>query len=639
MEEPKSKIDELQGRLDSRNQKIAEPHRRSLHGEASDVVPDWQKTDEKESLQNPMKERHHFSVFKKFFIFSAIFFVIAIFFSLYVFFNGANSVSGDNIVITIAGPVAVNGGEALPLDVTVQNKNNAPLQFANIQVQYPQGTKSSEDLSKDLPRESFDAGDLAPGASIHEQIKPVLFGAEGESKEIKISVEYRLRNSSGTFYKDTVYDVSITSTPVSMSISSLKEVNSGQNVEFSVNVVSNSTATIKNFLLTAEYPFGFTFKSATPKPSYDNNAWTLGDIQSGGKRAVTITGKIEGEDAQERVFKFNAGIAKTDDEKSLGVTFLSNSQSITIQKPFIGIDLALNGSGAKDFTTASGQNVRADIEWSNNLSVPINDAVITATLHGALIDKSSVVAEGGFYRSNDNTITWDKSTNDKLGNLSPGDSGTLTFSFTPLPLVQGGVSAHNPSISLDISARGSRLNEQNVPETITSLVDRIVKISTDLNLTSRIVYYSGPFQNSGPIPPKADTPTTYTVIWDVSNNANAVSSGLVKATLPSYVKWLGNVSPLGEKVTFNPVGGEVVWDLGQISENTGVSSSPREAAFQLSYLPSVSQVGTVPKIMSEAVLTGSDEFSGDDLSSTEEGLTTELKTDPNFQSGQDKVVQ
>ncbi|MDD5068749.1 MAG: hypothetical protein PHN89_04090, partial [Candidatus Pacebacteria bacterium] len=641
--EEKSKIDLLEKKLYNRDAKPWVPRRRVLPHESSETPKEWDDSKdiepELDSREDTPDMTHRIPIFQKIFIASVLFFIVASAFGFYMYFLGGNTVSADNISISVLGPVSVGGGEPLPLDVTIQNRNKSPLEATSLVITYPDGTKYAKDLSIDLPRERDDIGDLASGDISHFRINPVLFGEEGSTKAIKFSLEYRIRDSNGIFNKDFTYNVGITSTPITLTIDSLKEINSGQSVEITATLVSNSPGVINHLLLSASYPFGFSFQSANPKPVYQNALWDLGDVETGGKRTIKIRGQLDGQDGEERIFKFSAGLPSGKNNKSIGVAFLSASDSITIQKPFIGLSLALDGNTSKDAVVKSGQTVRAKISWSNNLASQVLSGAVIVKFSGNLLNKSSVIPEQGFYRSSDNTITWDKTTNNELLALDPGAEGSLAFQFSTLPLVQGGVSIRNPELRIEVSAKGSRVSDRDVPEEVDALVTRNIKISTDLNLSSRLVYSIGPFENSGPLPPRADQKTTYTVLWGVTNSSNSVSGAKVSAVLPSYVDWKNLVNPSSEQVSFNPVSREVVWNLGNVKENTGVTASPRSVAFQVFFLPSVSQIGASPVMIGDATLSGVDDWNGDDVGSRNRALTTEIVSDPNYSEGQQKVEQ
>ena len=108
------------------------------------------------------------------------------------------------------------------------------------------------------------------------------------------------------------------------------------------------------------------------------------------------------------------------------------------------------------------------------------------------------------------------------------------------------------------------------------------------------------------MPPKAEKETTYTVIWTVTNTSNKVKNAKVSAILPIYTKWLSKTAPDSEHISYNLQNSEIIWDLGDVPAGAGIDSPAREVAFQISFLPSVSQIGSTPVILSGAVLTGTD---------------------------------
>lgn len=638
-QKPKSGIDSLEKMLYSREGKILRAKRhQGLSKEEFNIEPGWKEKEEPEKEENMAKSRKG-SFFKKFLIAAVIFFVAALGFGLYMFFQSSSGISSNNINVAVAGPENAPAGEELPFTIAVTNNNNVALNSVTMYVTYPAGTKTPGNLTADLNRETIDVGNLDIGQSAQKDTKAVLFGQEGDQKTIQVTVEYQVAGSNAIFHKDTAYNVTISSSPISMTINSLKEINSGQDLQFSVNIVSNSNSVINNVLLTAAYPFGFTFKSATPKPSTGNYVWHLGDLAPQSKRTITITGNMIGQDQDVRVFQFNAGVAEASDQNVIGTTFLASSQSVTIKKPFIGLDLALNGSDSPTFAASAGNTISGTIQWANNLTSQITNAEIDLTFQGNLINKASVDTKDGFYSSSNNTIVWDKTTNSKLGLLNPGDTGVETFTFKTSGLTQNGSSVSNPQVSLVVNVKGNRIGDNNVPEQITSAVSRVVKFVTGLSLASRATYYSGPFKNTGPLPPKVNTPTSYTITWDITDSSNHVSNAQVSAAIPNYMTFLNTVSPASEDVSFNPDNRTITWSAGDIAPDTGINSSPREVSFQVSLLPSISQLRTTPALIGDATLTGIDNFTNTQVSDVKKALNTDLLTDPSFVPGQESVSQ
>ena len=98
----------------------------------------------------------------------------------------------------------------------------------------------------------------------------------------------------------------------------------------------------------------------------------------------------------------------------------------------------------------------------------------------------------------------------------------------------------------------------------------------------------------------------------------------VVATLPSYMRWMGVVVPAREEVSYNSIGGQITWNLGDVSAGVGGATAAREIMFQVSLLPSLSQVGDTPILINEQTITGFDTFTEIITSSRKRALTTRI---------------
>jgi hypothetical protein len=112
---------------------------------------------------------------------------------------------------------------------------------------------------------------------------------------------------------------------------------------------------------------------------------------------------------------------------------------------------------------------------------------------------------------------------------------------------------------------------------------------------------------------------------------------MVRATLPSYIDWTGVKNPTSENITYNKDTHEVIWNAGSVASGTGLGSSSKEAAFQISFLPSTSQLGTVPELVGQAKITGIDKVTGTQVDYTIASMTTNFSSDPSYHDGDDRV--
>jgi len=117
-----NKIEELKSKLFSKSYKMQDVSYGGFSRQKKSDVPDfWEKKEDKSDIEEKFFMKT--SMFKKFFIFSMIFFVLAVGFASYMFFIGGNTVSNENIDISVLGNAFTAGGEELPLQIEIINKN------------------------------------------------------------------------------------------------------------------------------------------------------------------------------------------------------------------------------------------------------------------------------------------------------------------------------------------------------------------------------------------------------------------------------------------------------------------------------------------------------------------------------------
>lgn len=630
----RSSIERLKKRLYERSHSdapaqggIFSSRRRLRQLSRDDVSTGWH-----DDTPPPRPSLNHDKILKYVLTGAVIFFVLSLAVSAFLLTKNA-PISPKKVQIEVQGPAAIPGGEELTLQILVRNDNAAAIEEAELVIEFPSGTRSPEDLEIDLPRLREPLGTIAAGDEVQKTARAVLFGEENSEQVVSMYVEYRVAGSSATFSSEEQrYPLVLTSAPLSVLVESVEEITSGQILEVNVTVASNSDTELKDVLLAAEYPFGFTFEKATPSPAYRGSVWELGNIKPEEKKTITLRGRMTGENEDERIFRFSVGSRSARNETEVGTAFMTVLQSVVIQKPFIGVELAINGSAGSQPTVNRGERVRADISWFNNLPTKIYDAEITVDFSGDGIDKRTISASRGFYRSTDDTITWSGSTEQALEELEEGERGTVSFTFETLDLGEG--TLREPAMDFVVNIKGKRLSEDNVPEVIESTITRVVKIASDLNLASRAVYSEGPFENKGPLPPEVNKKTTYTILWTVTNSSNGVSGITVSAALPSYVHFLDKQEPSSANVSYNPVGGKVTWNVGTLAPG-----ARKDLAFQVELEPSLGQVGEAPVLVGGQTVRGTDSFTSAVVEDTRAPLTTRLTTDPNFEFGEDLVVE
>lgn len=635
----REKIEELKNRLYQNDfQAVDIPLASFGKQEESATSREWETPLPKLSPHLPPSPTHN-AMWKKIIIGSVFFFVLATVFAVMSFRGGGNTVSAEQVSIAIDAPTFAEGGEEVSVRLTIKNNNDTAIESADLVIVYPEGAYAPN-AKEALVRDTDALGSIPAGGTVEKNVTVILFGQEGVSKVIEASMEFRFADTSAVLKKTAVHSISISSSPLDLSLQIPKEVGIGQEFDFTIRVVSASERVINSLLVTVEYPLGFSVISKTPETIPGENAWNIGDLAPGATRTITVRGKMEGVADEERVFRVSAGTARAESAE-LEVAYSSLTETVTIKKPFLSLSVSLNGEKGTEVVSGAEKMVRADILWENTLPTRLLETSIEVVLSGTALDRLSVIpGQGGFFRSVDNTIVWTPSENGDLTSIEPGARGSVSFSFESLPLVdKAGKVLKNPQITMVVSAKGKRASGGMSSEEVFVRETRTVKIESDIRLLARSLYFQGPFKNTGPLPPKVEQETTYTVVWTITNSSNNVSDAIVRAVLPPYVKWLGVVSPAGERVSWNASGGEVVWNAGSVSAGAGFTGKSREVAFQISLLPSVSQVGRSVVLVRESFLSGRDTFTRTELSDKALSQTTFLSTDPLFKQEYGSVSQ
>ncbi|MBX4215933.1 hypothetical protein KW797_03215 [Candidatus Parcubacteria bacterium] len=610
------------------------PHEASaLHRATYGASRDWNHQED-----HTFSYEAHRNFFKRFFMVSAAFFVISALFAFYMLYGGGNILSNDKIGLAILGPAFTEGGNEFELEFDVRNGNAEGLEYAELVIEYPKGATLEGD--KDTVRLRKFLGALGAGESASEKAAIVLFGEEGSERTVKATLEYRVKGSNAIFLKEASYLVHIKSSPIVLSASAPEKVSSGQEFALAVDTVSNADKVVENLLIRVEYPAGFIFKSSTPKPTYGNNIWRLGDLTKGTKKTVTLHGTLQGENGGEYSFRTYVGAADAEDEQEIGVVYNSMLKSIVIDRPFLEAKLSLADQGGESATLSSNSTVSGTIELTNNLPNRVLDLGLEVRLIGATLDKNSVTANGGFWNSSEGVIVWTNETYGKFSFLDGGARDTLSFSFKLLPLFSANkVLFKNPEFTVQVAVRGRRVLENNLVEDISASDTKALKVNSNVQFSSRTLYYDGQFTNTGGVPPKAERETTYTVNWTLLNSSNDLSNATVKTKLPSYMRWVGSVAPSSEGMTYNTETREISWELGRVKQGVGVESAPRQVSFQIGLTPSLSQVGTQVSLTGDIVVTALDAWSGGTVSLVRSALTTRLVGDSGAKPGDDIIVK
>ena len=552
----------------------------------------------------------------------AFFFVTLLGTSLYLLL-GNNQISNKNIDITISGPLTSGGGEVLPLQLTVSNQNSVPIESAVLIVNFPSGTKSADGQNRDIFEERMQLERIAAGESLTVPIRAVVYGEENQEKTIGATLEYRLVDSNGTFFKEAEPLVfKITSSPLVLRIESVEKVSSGQEVEIKVTLQSNSPNPLKDILLSADYPSNFDFTSSDPSATYRQSEWIIPELKSEESKTITLRGQVTGVQDEEFQMQFTAGTPRQDNQFIISSVLANATADFLIEHPFVSVDLIVNNVRSEVVTAQTGQQTTVAVEVQNTLSETLFDMAVEVAVSGNVLSREQIIVDNGFYDSTKDVVRFEVAGDRSLTEVSPGQS--RRFSFTIIP----GAQQQTPAFAVTANAYARRVSENRVTEALIGTAKSEVKYTSSLTL-NRILSYRN--DDTGPVPPVAEEQTTYTLTLEASAGGNDVTGAVVSTSLPQYVSWTDKSSGEGT-IVFNPVSKEITWTIGDIEADETVTHT-----FQISLTPSQNQVGTTPALVGVQRFRATDKFTGAVVRAEASSVSAELSESSGFGRDSGKV--
>jgi Domain of unknown function DUF11 len=574
--------------------------------------------DEEPSEEKPKAHRYR----KYVFFGSLILFVVGIALAAAFVILGGKRISADNISFNIAGQTTIGSSETMSLQVAITNQNTVGVEEATLVLRYPDGTRTVSDPIKNVYEDRIAIGKLAPGEAKNVPIQVAVFGKENDIKEIKATFEYKVTGSQGTFYKDAEpLKFQITSSPITLQVSSIGKVAAGQPIEVTITAKSNTNKELKDVLVSAEFPNGFTYKESDPKPVYNQNIWKISTLKPGQSVPIKIRGTINGLTQEKFGINFSAGLANTDNQFMVGSTLAEARTEFMIERPFIAVDIAIAGDADRSVVLEPNKPSPVAITIKNTLDEAVYDTRVEVVPTGNAFSPASIDAKKGFYDSNKNVIRWDVTNNPDFTQIKPGDSKRIDFIVNPIK------SNNTASFEVTVNVYARRVAEASAQEQLIGTVTAAGKYASAGKIGGQASFMTGP------VPPQVGQATKYLISLVAEAGGNNMTNTKVQTQLPTYVEWQNDYSGPGV-VDYNPVTKNISWTVGDVS-----SGARKELTFSVSILPSVSQVGTTPILVNGLTLTATDRFTGTPINTEGREVTTELSREAGYKDGNGEVVK
>ncbi|MDP2838407.1 MAG: hypothetical protein Q8O53_03990 [Candidatus Moranbacteria bacterium] len=516
----------------------------------------------------------------------------------------------EKIVLDVSGPGDVRSAELVTFTFEYGNNNWLALRDSTVAFEYPETFHPDDQkgLVINKSRAELTIGDIPSRAHGKITLAGKFYGSRGDQVTLRATLRYTPSNTTSAYEKVTEYRLSVASSPLFFEITAPQERASDQEVQYDLRYRNNGASAFSNLKVKMEYPEGFVFTDSDPRPTDSNTIWTIGTLAPQQESTIAIRGRLSGVRDEQKTVRGGIGFFQGDGN------FIaygeSEQKTRVVASPF---SIRQTADGRLDVRTDPGEILRYGIEYRNDGNVGIRDAIVTVEINSPYINLSTLRFDSqggrGAYNPSSRTIVWKASDVPALARIEPGQEGSLSFSVATYsdPEKRGTV-VHNPAFQTV-----AKIDSPDIPAIVgvTKVVasNRLtVKLNTVALHTLDIRYQDETFPNTGPVPPVVGQETTYTAHLVVGTSTNEINRARVSILLPSGIRYTGKESPMSEKILFNERTNELVWEV-----ETLIPGQQREIVFQIGVTPAPSSAGQEVPLVSQAVLTGQDSFTEEDV--------------------------
>ena len=543
-----------------------------------------------------------------------------------------HSPSSEEIIFKISGPTeSIMIGVPFELKVELTNNSNTDLRLGKLILNLPEGVAELGHTPEEQATISRYLGEINSGGFSEQTFSLVALSGERVKKEFKAVLTYTTPGLGAEFERQTKTEVNITEPAIYLDIRTPQKVISGENFEIEISYQNLSDTNFNDLELELTYPPNFEYREASLKPTKSNNLWKIDKLLAQERGNFTLKGNIIGK--ADSFFEISSDLRIPFLGRLLSVN--KKSASIVIAPSPLLLEIAVNGQN--DYTAHLQDVLNYEIKYQNNSEVGLQDVILKIQLIGEMFDFSTLKTKS-FFSSLDNTLTWNAAVMPNFKMLTPGAKGSVQFSIglkdaypikrlgdkNYLLKVKGQI--ESPTVPYFVSA-----------EKTLGLTSLETKVAGQITIDAQAFFNDAAsgIINAGPFPPKVNTPTNYTIHWQIKTFASDFKDIEVRAFLLSGVTWTGKIKTnlTGSQPEFNERTSEVVWKIDRLIANKGVINQPVEAIFQISAVPSVNQLGQVMPLISETQLKAFDEFAELKTSASDRALDTRLPDDPTAKEG------
>ncbi|MEI6650022.1 MAG: hypothetical protein WCL23_01155 [Candidatus Moraniibacteriota bacterium] len=538
-------------------------------------------------------------------------------------FFGSFLFSGDRVAVTVEGPTEVASGVVVSYTVHWENRNMLGASNAQVMIQLPDTFRMdpSEGFSVNGNTATASVGTIGNFGSGQLKFSGKFYGSKGELSYLHPKIRFSPAGLSIVYESESQTGVTIASSPLFLEVVGPLEAASGNDVTYDITYRNDSDVAYSNLRLVTEYPEGFEFRDADPRPIEGDSKWRIGNLAPGQSGKIQVHGILGGDSNQGKVMYASIGVLQGDGSF---VTYEKKERLIRMVVSPLRIVQKVNGKA--DLSANQGDLLAYELTYKNQGDVGLRNVIVTLDVDATLLDMTMLrLNNQGSFDVAKSRITWTAADFPGLAYLGPNEGGTITF-MVPVKanVATTGQTGKYPTIKTT-----AKIDSPDVPFTA-GQNKIIVSSSLEVRIGSTVEFSVLGFNtdtaipNTGPIPPKVGQETTYMLRISATNYLNDLAGTKVTMTLPTGSRYTGKFLPEDSSLDYNERTRQLIWDIGSLPGGGRVS---RDLSVQVAITPGPDQINQAPELLQSAILDARDTFTDGDIHLTLPGKTTDLKED------------
>jgi hypothetical protein len=510
----------------------------------------------------------------------------------FVWWYDRGGIDLELVQIRVAPPAEVVTGEVLQSTVIIENQNPNPMANAVLVTKYQTGATSPE--NQRLTR--TEVGLIGAGQIKRLEVPLIVLGKLSDPVELDFELEYTGLDSANLFALEFNSEFTIERTKISLQDDFPSELTVGEELPFSL--VISTTAEFDEDELIIEFDRAAGLGINLENQTTDDESKIITIPAPTPQQPVQVSGSIQADRTTSGLITVTTTV-----KDSQGLALVNLKRDISVVLPPILIE--------RNTVTELVIDNEAELEFevTNTTDSSITGLEVVFDLIGQV---NSVKPNRGNFNQVSNQVTFNSSTNSALASLRPGESVELQFSVVP---------GAGQILNINYAVAGVIAEQATTRRSLAGgTYEYVVKPSAGLDAFA--TYRQSNFSNRGPLPPKINQETTYTINLDVSLTASGAVADQMVARIPN------NVVILNPPQNIQVRGNQLIWNL---------STGAQATQFQVALRPERSQLGLAAVLLGDIMFYYSQNQT--DKTQAIGPITTELRNDSNFNRSEAIVVE